>query len=149
MEVSTEQLRKWIESGRAAGTTSVSATMDSDDDDGPPNIFLVDVRNPDETAQGMIPCAKAIPLPELQDALALPNTQFQLMYNFEKPSRERSEVVFYCRSGVRSQKACEVAHAAGFKRVRNYRGSWLAWVAEQENLGKQLEQMAAEQGKGV
>lgn len=38
------------------------------------------------------------------------------------------EVVFYCKSGVRSRAAAELARQAGYECVGEYPGSWLDWV---------------------
>ncbi|KAI9137457.1 Rhodanese-like domain-containing protein [Paraphysoderma sedebokerense] len=95
------------------------------------DIFVIDVRTPEEVAAGAVPTSKNIPVTELQEALSLPNTQFQLLYQFPKPSREMDKIIFYCRSGKRSQAAFEIAESLGFKKIRNYRGSWLAWNAAQ------------------
>ncbi|KNE61118.1 hypothetical protein AMAG_06869 [Allomyces macrogynus ATCC 38327] len=95
-------------------------------------VLLVDVRNPDETANGTIPTAVTLPLPELKDALAQPNMQFQLLYQFPKPSRERTNIIFYCQAGRRSAAAEAIARELGFKRIRNYSGSYANWVATQQ-----------------
>lgn len=39
-----------------------------------------------------------------------------------------TEVVFYCKSGVRSRAAAELARQAGFEQVGEYPGSWMDWV---------------------
>ena len=36
-------------------------------------------------------------------------------------------MVFYCRSGVRSRAAAELARQGGWKNVGEYAGSWLDW----------------------
>lgn len=35
--------------------------------------------------------------------------------------------MFYCRSGVRSGAAAQLARQQGYERVAEYRGSWLDW----------------------
>ncbi len=45
---------------------------------------------------------------------------------FERPGKEK-EVVFYCRAGVRSRAAAELARQAGWEKVGEYSGSWLDW----------------------
>ncbi|ORZ41175.1 Rhodanese-like domain-containing protein, partial [Catenaria anguillulae PL171] len=92
------------------------------------DVLLIDVRNPDEhAATGLIPTAVPLPLPELQAALQEPNMQFQLLNGFPKPSREATNLVMYCKAGVRADMAAQVARALGFKRVRSYKGSWIEW----------------------
>ncbi|KAF5382980.1 hypothetical protein D9757_006317 [Collybiopsis confluens] len=91
-----------------------------------PNSWLIDVREPDEVMQGMIPSAVNIPLTVLPESLhALPE-QFREKFGFEQPGRDQ-EVTFYCRSGVRSTSACDIAKRNGYTNILNYKGSWLDW----------------------
>ncbi|KAG5463287.1 MAG: Rhodanese-like domain-containing protein [Olpidium bornovanus] len=81
-------------------------------------VTLIDVRNPDETAHGVIPTAKLLPFPELQAALdpsLVTDEDFQDIYGFARPDSE-DNIVFYCRSGVRSHIAASLALAAGYTR---------------------------------
>lgn len=76
---------------------------------------LIDVRTPQETAQGMIEGAKAI---NFYDA----NFQEQIQgLDKEKP------VFIYCRSGARSAQAAQVFKKQGFKEVYDLRGGYNAW----------------------
>lgn len=95
-----------------------------------PETFLIDVREPDETIQGMIPSAVNVPLSELSNAFALPAVTWKEKFNFEKPRRDQ-EVIFYCRSGKRSSSAADVAKRNGFTNIHNYKGSWLEWTEKQ------------------
>lgn len=76
-------------------------------------IYLIDVRNDDEVARGIIPSANHITLS------SIPSLNLQTF--------ENKTVVFYCHSGVRS------AHAAAFVAeqvnadIYNLRGGILAW----------------------
>ncbi|CAD6573807.1 MAG: hypothetical protein TREMPRED_000919 [Tremellales sp. Tagirdzhanova-0007] len=93
------------------------------------DIFLVDVREPDEVQSGMIPSATNLPLSDIKDALD-PKTaegDFFRKFSFRKPLPDQN-IIFYCRSGKRSAAAAELAGERGFKNVRNYRGSWLDWT---------------------
>ncbi|KAF5322868.1 hypothetical protein D9619_001719 [Psilocybe cf. subviscida] len=92
--------------------------------------YIIDVREPDEVIQGMIPSAVNLPLSVLAGALHLPHKEFAQKYGFEKPRLDQ-EVVFYCRSGKRSTTACDVAKRNGYTNILNYKGSWLDWVARQ------------------
>ncbi|QRG67747.1 rhodanese-like domain-containing protein [Brevibacillus choshinensis] len=83
-----------------------------------PGIQLIDVRNPDEYEVGHIPGAKLIPLPELPARI-----------NEIDQSRE---VIFICRSGNRSGKACEYLTQLGFANLNNMVGGMLAWTGKQE-----------------
>ncbi len=51
---------------------------------------------------------------------------FKEVYGFAKP-KEDEELIFSCRSGVRSQQACTIAEANQYKNVINYKGSALDW----------------------
>jgi rhodanese-related sulfurtransferase len=77
-------------------------------------IYLIDVRNDDEVARGVIPGAIYITLS------SIPSVNFSQL--------ENQTVVFYCHAGVRS------AQAAGFvadqieATIYNLRGGILAWA---------------------
>jgi rhodanese-related sulfurtransferase len=77
-------------------------------------IYLIDVRNADEVARGVIPGASYITLS------SIPSVNFSQL--------ENQTVVFYCHAGVRS------AQAAGFvadqieATIYNLRGGILAWA---------------------
>ena len=88
---------------------------------------MVDVREPSEFEGGAIPTAVNVPIASSPDALVMPAHEFEDKFGFEKP-RVDQEVVFYCKAGVRSHAAAEVARQAGYPRVAEYRGSWLDWV---------------------
>lgn len=78
-----------------------------------PKVLLVDVRNDDEVARGMIPGATHIQL------AMLPLQYEKLMH--------ANNVVFYCHSGVRSAHAADFAVSKGVKNVYNLTGGILAW----------------------
>lgn len=73
---------------------------------------LLDVRRPDEVAQGTLPGAVNIPLDELPDRVA------------ELDPTRRTVVL--CRSGGRSALAAEYLAASGFGDVVNLEGGILA-----------------------
>ncbi len=77
------------------------------------DAYLIDVREPDEVAQGMIPSAVNIPLTVLGDALHMSPEDFSTKFGFKKPGI-RQEVTFYCRSGKRSTSASDVAKRNGY-----------------------------------
>ncbi|KAF5368336.1 hypothetical protein D9758_002372 [Tetrapyrgos nigripes] len=95
-----------------------------------PNSVLIDVREPDEVMQGMIPSAVNVPLTVLGEALRLSPASFQEKYGFEKPRKDQ-EVTFYCRSGKRSTSASDIAKRNGFSNILNYTGSWLEWTEKE------------------
>ena len=77
------------------------------------NAYIVDVREPAEVLQGSIPSSVNLPLSVLADALHLGREPFRQKFGFEKPRLDQ-ELVFYCRSGVRSTTACDVAKRNGY-----------------------------------
>ncbi|KAJ3934399.1 MAG: Rhodanese-like protein [Lentinula lateritia] len=99
-----------------------------------PNSWLIDVREPDEVMQGMIPSAVNIPLTILPESLNASPATFREKFGFEKPEKDQ-EVTFYCRSGMRSSSASDIAKRNGYINVLNYKGSWLDWV-EREGTAK-------------
>lgn len=78
-----------------------------------PKVLLVDVRNDDEVARGIIPGAMHIQLS-------------MLPLHYEKLMNANS-VVFYCHSGVRSAQAADFAVNKGVKDVFNLIGGVIAW----------------------
>jgi len=82
--------------------------------------YLIDVREPEETMQGMIPSAVNIPLSVLPGALHMSPETFKEKFGFEKP-KPNQEVTFYCRSGMRSTTASDVAKRNGYTEYYNFR----------------------------
>jgi DMSO/TMAO reductase YedYZ molybdopterin-dependent catalytic subunit/rhodanese-related sulfurtransferase len=78
-----------------------------------PDLQLVDVRAPAETAGGTIPGAVKIPLAVLADSLDALDPGLP--------------VVAYCASGYRSQVAASRMAAAGFRDVSDLLGGYDAW----------------------
>ena len=58
----------------------------------------------------------SIQVGEVEDALSLESEEFEEHYGACKPSREKTDIVFHCRSGVRSLVAMEMAHRLGYFR---------------------------------
>lgn len=87
-----------------------------------PKVLLVDVRNDDEVARGIIPGAMHIQLS------MLPARYDKLMH--------AQTVVFYCHSGVRSAHAADFAASKGVKDVFHLIGGVLAWGKAGYNLSK-------------
>lgn len=98
-------------------------------------ITIIDVREPNEVAQGIIPSAVNVPLSQFQKAFSGSGGDFQKEYAFQRPAYD-DKVVFYCRSGKRSQQALEFAQKNGWWNVRNYEGSWLDWVQQEKARGQ-------------
>ena len=78
-----------------------------------PKVLLVDVRNDDEVAGGIIPGAMHIQLSMLP-------LQYEKLMN-------ANSVVFYCHSGIRSAHAADFAVNKGVKDVFNLVGGVVAW----------------------
>jgi rhodanese-related sulfurtransferase len=97
-----------------------------------PDRILIDVREPHEYTAGFIPTSINIPVSSQPDALFLPPDEFEERFGFPKPDIDK-EVVFYCKAGVRSKAAANLAEQSGYQKVSEYRGSWLDW---QRNGGK-------------
>lgn len=85
-----------------------------------------DVREPAEYQAGFIPNAINLPIKSQPDALFLPEEEFEDRFGFEKPATDK-EIVFYCKAGVRSSAAAQLAQQQGYQNVAEYRGSWLDW----------------------
>jgi rhodanese-related sulfurtransferase len=78
------------------------------------NLLLVDVRSPHEYEfDGHIAGSRLLPLPVLMQRM--------------KELPEDQPIVFICRSGSRSQVACEQMSRLGRKNVKNFRGGMIAW----------------------
>ncbi|HBA09890.1 rhodanese-like domain-containing protein [Methylotenera mobilis] len=78
------------------------------------SLLLVDVRNDDEVARGVIQNAVHIPL-------AMLPVQYESL-------AKADNIVFYCHSGVRSAHAAAFAASKGCKHVYNLAGGVLAWA---------------------
>lgn len=78
-------------------------------------LELVDVREDDEVAQGMIPGAKHIRMGTIPENLG----------SFDKDK----EYIMICRSGNRSGQVCHYMQEQGYK-VRNMVGGMLDWSGE-------------------
>ena len=77
-------------------------------------VLLIDVRNADEVARGIIEGAVHIPL-------AILPIQYEALNKAEN-------IVFYCHSGVRSAHAAAFAANKGYKNVYNLAGGVLGWA---------------------
>lgn len=111
-----------------AGTTSADAMLEGEDmatidagcqevkeriDCGEP-VVLLDVRQPEETAQGVIPGAICIPLPELEARW--------------HEVKDCDEVVCYCAAGGRSLKAATFLRNNGVFNATSLEGGIGEWM---------------------
>lgn len=84
----------------------------------PDSIQLIDVRTPQETAQGIIEGTELVPL-------------HLVPLRADEWARDRRPMVVYCRSGARSAQACAfLAARGGERRFINLRGGLLGWARE-------------------
>ncbi|MCP4521406.1 MAG: rhodanese-like domain-containing protein [Cytophagales bacterium] len=83
------------------------------------SVQLVDVRSIVEYQQGHI---KGASLYNIR------NTDFET--NIEELDKNRP-VLVYCRSGVRSARACNILIEKGFTQVYNLEGGFVAWEKEE------------------
>ena len=77
-------------------------------------IYLIDVRNDDEVARGVIPGATYITLS------SIPSVNFSQL--------ENQTVIFYCHAGVRSAQAAAFVADQIDANIYNLRGGVLAWA---------------------
>jgi adenylyltransferase/sulfurtransferase len=78
------------------------------------NVFVLDVRNPEEIQICRLSGSTVIPLPTLSQ-------------RFGELDRDR-EIIVHCKSGVRSQKAIHFLRQQGFANLKNLTGGILAWA---------------------
>jgi adenylyltransferase/sulfurtransferase len=78
------------------------------------DVFILDVRNPEEFRICRIPGSTLIPLPVLGQ-------------RFGELDRDR-ELIVHCKSGARSQKAIQLLREKGFRNLKNLKGGILAWA---------------------
>jgi rhodanese-related sulfurtransferase len=88
------------------------------------------VREPSElSSTGRIPGSLNIPITSSPDSLHLTPQEFEDRFGFPQPPKD-SEVVFYCKAGVRSRAAAGLARDAGWENVGEYPGSWIEWTGK-------------------
>ncbi|SIS44110.1 rhodanese-like domain-containing protein [Salimicrobium flavidum] len=80
------------------------------------DVTVIDVREDEEVAEGMIPNAKHIKLGNLPEQY--------------RDLDKETDYVVVCRSGRRSMKASEFLKENGFSSVTNLEGGMLAWSGD-------------------
>ncbi|WFD41801.1 hypothetical protein MPSI1_000437 [Malassezia psittaci] len=131
--------RSWVDKGPV---TFAELKPYTEHPDG--SIDIIDVREPNEVAQGCIPASVNVPLTEFTKAFDVnsdssASTEFQRKFSFPRPSYDH-KIIFYCRSGRRSEQATQIARERGWwkyvfldlRSSRNYPGSWLDWEKNQK-----------------
>lgn len=104
----------WGQSSATATEISAEALLEriEQDDD----LLVLDVRTPEEFAEGHVPGAINIPHTELADRLD------------EVRAAGDVDVVIYCRSGRRAGIAHETLDMTGFARLHHLTGDMLGWL---------------------
>ena len=98
-----------------AGTSVAPADVAQQIKDPKTAPFVLDVRTPEEFAEGHVPGAKNIPVADVGERAA------------EVP-KDRP-VVVYCRSGARVKRANAILRERGYTNLIEMEGSMLAWDA--------------------
>jgi phage shock protein E len=86
------------------------------------DLFVLDVRRPDEFAAGHVPGAVNISHDQLASRLA------------EVPKDK--DIVLYCHSGRRAGIAADLLKANGYTRISHLQGDMMAWVDKGRPLEK-------------
>ncbi|VEF47218.1 YtwF protein [Bacillus freudenreichii] len=86
----------------------VKAKLENDE-----TLYLIDVREDEEVAEGMIPEAVHIRMGDIPEQLHHLNKE--------------NEYIFICRAGGRSMRVCEYLKANGYPNVVNMTGGMLEW----------------------
>jgi len=79
------------------------------------NAVVIDTRNQTEFNSGHISDAILIPLPDIKDSAD------------KLKKYEGRPLLFYCKSGMRSDEACKILNKQGFKNVFALGGGMQAW----------------------
>lgn len=90
-------------------TTSAVALLNAE------GTLVVDVREPQEFAEGHIEDARHMPLGKLEERIS------ELAQNKDTP------IIVTCQQGTRSSQACKTLTKHGFSQVYEMRGGMLAW----------------------
>ena len=88
----------------------------------PDHLFVLDVRTPQEYAEGHVPGAVNVPYDQLASRLA------------DVPKDK--DVVLYCKSGRRAGIAADVLTANGYTRLSHLEGDMHAWVEKGRPVAK-------------
>jgi len=80
------------------------------------DVILLDVRSPDEFAEGHIKDANLVPL-----------QLFNYIFLGGKGIKDKT-ILVYCRSGNRSRNAAKILDSWGIKKVYNLKGGILEWL---------------------
>lgn len=68
-----------------------------------------------------------MPIKTSPDGIFLPPDEFEDRFGFTKPPTT-NKIIFYCKAGVRSSSAAQLALQHGYTNVGEYKGSYDDWV---------------------
>lgn len=88
----------------------------------PEHLYVLDVRTPQEYAEGHVPGAVNVPHDQLASRLA------------EVPKDK--DMVLYCKSGRRAGIAADLLAAAGYTRLSHLEGDMPAWIEQGRPVAK-------------
>jgi len=83
------------------------------------DVQLIDIRTPEEYANGYIDDAANIPIAD----------KATFITEFSKLDKEKP-VYIYCYSGVRSHRAGNLLKELGFKEIYDFKGGWKVWSSQ-------------------
>lgn len=83
------------------------------------NAVVLDVRTEDECSDGII-----------TNALMIDINKGQFFINEIETLDKSKNYYVYCRSGVRSAKACDIMNELGFENTYNLLGGFMQWDGE-------------------
>lgn len=86
------------------------------------SMIVLDVRTPEEFAAGHVPGAINIPHTQLPDRIS------------ELPSAGQQDIVVYCATGVRAEKAATIFREKGFTRLLHLEGDMKLWREKHQPL---------------
>ncbi|HEY7929604.1 MAG TPA: molybdopterin-synthase adenylyltransferase MoeB [Steroidobacteraceae bacterium] len=94
----------------------------------PGSLRLIDVREPEEFARAHLPGAINVPLPRIeQDGFCPPGEGLASSDGAARADRPADRLVFICRSGARSLRACALVRRNAGREVLQLEGGLLAW----------------------
>jgi sulfur-carrier protein adenylyltransferase/sulfurtransferase len=99
----------------ASGVKEISAKELKERMEANAQLVVVDVRESNELAVCKLENIIHIPLGELPSRVS-------------ELKNKDAEIVVYCRSGKRSERACQFLNSSGYKNIANLEGGILAWA---------------------
>ena len=82
-------------------------------------LRTIDVRSPEETAQGILPGAMIVPIDQLEERV-------------KEIPRDGKPTLVYCEGGGRSAAACEFLSGEGYVGLMNLQGGFSSWSGPKE-----------------